>query len=145
MTLRVDVEWRKGSTGTGGTFVFDPRPNLTRPGITQKFVELAIPLLDGNIIQLLNNTSRIIRLRGVLVLKRDPNFDNLDQKRQEFLDGLGNDVGQLHIISNRGQANSKHIFYNGVPTRITFDEQTNSKILVYSVEILLADPAENEI
>ena len=145
MTLRVDVDWRKGSDGLGGTFVFDPRPTLLRPGVVQKFVEIPIPLRDGTILQLFNNNSRTIAIRGVLVLRGSPNFDNLDQKRQELLAGIGNNEGQLHIISNLGQANSKHIFYKGVPIVIEFSEQTNSKLLDYTIEFRLADPTEFEV
>ena len=144
-TLRVDVEWRKGDDGLGGTFAFNPRPNITRPGIVQKFVEFPIPLRDGNTVQLLNNDSRSILLRGVLIVGGRSNFDDLDQKRQELLNGIGNDVGQLHLVSNKGQANSKHIFYKGVPIRIGISEQENSTILTYTVEILLADPTEFEV
>ena len=145
MALRVDVEWRKGPSGLGGTFTFDPRPSLLRPGTVQKFVEIPIPLRDGTILQLFDNDSRTITIRGVLVLRGDPNFDNLDQKRQELLAGIGNDEGQLHIISNLGQANSKHIFYKGVPIVIEFSEQTNSKLLDYTIEFRLADPTEFEV
>ena len=144
MTLRVDVEWRKGDDGLGGTYFFDPRPNLLRPGTIQKFVEFKIPLRDGSLVQLLNNDSRTFALQGVLAQK-NTNFDDLDEMRRDLVAGVGNDVGQLHIISNKGQANSKHFFYNGIPIRVTFSQQTNSKILDYVIEILLADPTEVEV
>ncbi len=141
---RVDVEWRKGDDGLGGTYVFSPRPNITRPGIVQKNVEFQIPLKDGSIVQQLNNDSRTITIRGVLVV-RNSNFDDLDQLRQEFLAGIGNGPGQFHLISNKGQANSKHIFYKGVPATIGFEPQRNSLILTYNLTILLADPTEFEV
>lgn len=144
MALRVDVEWRKGSDGLSGTYTFSPRPNLLRPGTIQKFIEFKIPLKDGSLVQVLNNDSKIISLQGVLAQK-DTNFDDLDEKRQALLSGIGTGEGQLHIISNLGQANSKHIFYKGIPVRITFAPQTNSKILDYVIEILLADPTEFEV
>ncbi len=141
---RVDVEWRKESDGLGGTYVFSPRPRFTRPGVVQKIAEFDIPLKDGSTVQLLNNDSRVISIRGILVVKNS-NFDDLDQLRQELLSGIGNGAGQFHIISNKGQANSKHIFYNGVPTRIDINQQRNSHFLFYSLTILLADPTENEV
>lgn len=141
---RVDVEWRRGDDGLGGTYVFSPRPRFTRPGVVQKQVEFKIPLKDGSLVQLLNNDSRTISIRGILVV-RNSNFDDLDQLRQEFLSGIGNGPGQFHLISNKGQANSKHIFYKGVPTRINIDRQRNSHFLFYSLDILLADPTEFEV
>jgi len=141
MAGRVDVEWRKGSDGLGGTYVFNPRPSIQRPGVIQKFVEFKIPLKDGSLVQLLNNDSRRIVLRGVLVVK-NANYDDLDQKRIEFLNGIGNSEGQFHLISNKGQSNSQHIFYRGIPVRIDFNPQERSHVLDYTLEILLADPTE---
>ena len=141
---RVDVEWRKGDDGLGGTYVFSPRPRFTRPGVVQKHVEFKIPLKDGSTVQLLNNDSRIITVRGVLVV-RNSNFDDLDQLRREFLAGIGNGPGQFHLISNKGQANSKHIFYKGVPNTINFEPQRNSHFLFYNLTILLVDPTEFEV
>lgn len=140
-TLRVDVEWRKGATGLDGTYSFYPRPSLTRPGIVQKRVEFKIPLALGSTTQVLGSDSRIFILRGVLVFA-DGNFDTLDTKRRAFIAGIGTGIGQLHIISNLGNLDSKHIYYKGLPTKIDFDGQTNSKILDYTVEILLSDPTE---
>lgn len=139
---RVDVEWRKGEDGLGGTYAFFPRPHITRPGTVQKFAEFKIPLKDGSLVQLLNNDSRQITLRGALVVKH-ANFDDLDALRIALIDGVGNGEGQLHLISNKGQANSQHIFYNGVPIRIDFDVLEKSKFLPYTITILLADPTEN--
>jgi len=143
MAQRVDVEWRKGSDGLGGTYTFNPRPNFVRPGIVQKLVEFKIPLMTGSLTQLLGSDSRTITLRGVLVRADAGNFDALDTKRRDFISGIGTGIGQLHIISNLGNPDSKHIFYRGIPTKIDFDEQKNSQILDYSIEILLSDPAEN--
>ena len=143
MAQRVDVEWRKGSDGLGGTYAFNPRPNLTRPGIVQKLVEFKIPLATGSTTQLLGSDSRRIALRGVLVHADAGNFDALDTKRRDLISGIGTGVGQLHIISNLGNPDSKHIFYRGVPTAIDFAEQTNSQILDYTIEILLSDPTES--
>ena len=141
---RVDVEWRKGDDGLGGTYTFDPRPNLTRTGTVQKQAEFKIPLKAGSLVQLLNDDSRQFRIRGTLVV-RDSNYDDLDQKRRELIDGIGNDPGQLHLISNKGQANSKHLFYKAVPVDIEFNTQTNSLFLLYRITILLADPTEFEV
>lgn len=141
---RVDVEWRRGNDGLAGTYTFSPRPRFTRPGTVQKNVEFKIPLKDGSLVQLLNNDSHVISIRGILVV-RNSNFDDLDQLRQELLSGIGTGPGQFHLISNKGQPNSKHIFYKGVPIRVDINRQRNSHFLFYTLQILLADPTEFEI
>lgn len=139
---RVTVTWKPGLTGSGTPYTFSPRPNLVRSGTLQKFVEFKIPQADGSQIQTLGNDSKVLSLTGVLYVKYS-NYDNLDELRRGLLSGIGNTVGQLHITSNLGQGNSKHIYYVGLPTRIDFNEQTNSQILDYAIDILLNDPVEH--
>lgn len=141
---RVDVEWRKGSDGLGGTYTFSPRIRMTRPGVVQKHVEFKIPLKDGSLVQLLNNDSRVLSIRGVLVVKH-PNFDDLDEQRRDLVSGIGTGEGQLHFISNKGQANSKHLYYKGLPVSVTFDQQRGQSFLFYNIDFLLADPTEFEV
>ncbi len=143
MSQRVDVEWRKGTDGLGGTYTFFPRPSLTRPVTGQKKVEFKIPLLTGSVTQLLGKDSDTIILTGVLVQADASNFDALDTQRRNLVSGVGNGVGQLHIISNLGNPDSKHIFYRAIPTKIDFKEQTNSQLLDYTIDLLLSDPTEN--
>lgn len=141
----VDVEWRRGEDGSGGTYTFSPKPTIQRPVTGQKLAEFKVPLLFGSVTQQLGKDSQTITLRGVLVSKYN-NFDDLDEKRIALVSGLDvTQAGQLHIISNAGQVNSDHIYYNGIVTRINFDEPIRSQLLDYTVEILLSDPTENII
>lgn len=143
---RVDVEWRKGADGLGGTYSFNPRPSLDRPVTGQKLVEFKIPLMVGSITQLLKKDSDKIKLRGVLVEADVNRFDYLDLKRRNLIAALDvNQLGQLHIISNLGTPESEHIFYRGVVTAINFREQTNSQLLDYEVDILVSDALENVV
>ena len=141
---RVDVEWRKGDDGLGGTFTFSPRPRITRSGTVQKFAEFQVPLKAGSDVQLLNDQSRRFIIRGLLTVKNS-NFDDLDELRRNLESGIGNGPGQLHLISNKGQANSKHLFYKALPIRIEFSPLRNSKIIFFTINILLADPTEFEV
>jgi|GEM_PF-5258870 len=143
--LRVDVEWRKGPTGMGGTYSFYPRPSLLRPHTGQKIVEFKVPLMEGSITQQLGKDSERFVLHGFLVTPDGP-YDDLDEKRRDLESGVDvTQEGQLHIISNLGNPNSEHIFYNGLPLSIIYEELTNSRILEYRIEILLSDPTENVV
>jgi len=143
MAGRVDVEWRKGPNGTLGTYSFFPRPSIQRPVSGHKLVEFKVPLMTGSITQLLGLDSRTLTLRGVVVAQDGP-FDTLDTLRRNLINGLDvSQEGQLHIISNQGNPDSKHIFYKGIVARIDFDPLTNPRILDYTIEILLSDPTEN--
>ena len=141
---RVDVEWRRGDDGLGGTYTFSPRPEITRPGKIQKFVEFNVPLKDGSLVQQLNNDSRELSIRGFLTV-RISNYDDLAQKIQELEAGIGTGPGQFHLISNFGQANSKHLFYKGIPTSLIFDRLRRPSIISYTLTVLLADPTEFEV
>ena len=139
---RVDVEWRRGADGTGGTYVFSPRPVIQRNETIQKLVEFKIPLSNASVTQLLGRDSRTLTLRGVLV-QPDPNYDKLDKQRRDFIAGLDtSQPGQLHLISNLGTPDSRHVFYRGLVTKVSFEEQRNSQLLEYTIEILLSDPTE---
>lgn len=140
----VDVEWWRGGDSME-VYSFDPRPTIQRPVTGQKIAEFKIPLLFGSVTQQLGKDSQTITLRGLLVSKYN-NFDDLDEKRIALREGL--DVtqdGELHIISNKGQGNSQHIFYNGLVTSINFEAPIQSQILDYTVTILLSDPTEQVV
>jgi hypothetical protein len=139
--LRVDLEWWRGGDSMQ-VYSFNPRPTIQRPVTGQKLAEFKIPLLFGSVTQQLGKDSQTITLRGALVSPYN-NFDDLDEKRIDLVDGL--DVtqdGELHIISNKGQANSQHIFYNGIVTAINFDEPIRSQLQDYTITILLSNPEE---
>jgi len=139
-----DVEWRKGSDGLGGTYTFsNPKPStIALPGKVQKIVEFKIPLLDGSLVQELNNDSRTLTVQGFLYSKTGT-YDDLDQKRRSLESGIGTGEGQFHIISNEGQANSKHIYYKGIPQSIQYPAgRNNPHLMEYNINILCADPTE---
>jgi len=143
--MSVDVEWRQGADGLGPVYIFDPCPTtITRPSTGQKQVELKIPCGSGSVVQLLGNDSRSLVVEGSLFVNSS-NYDDLDEKRRDLFTGIGNTEGQLHIISNNGQPNSKHLYYKGVPGPITGVDQDNPNIFQYRFEVLLADPTEFEI
>lgn len=140
--VRTTVEWRKGETGSGGTYTFSPKPNLTRGYPAQRMAVLEVPKLDGSIIQPLGLSSRTVTLQGVIYVKK-PNFDNLMALKKALEDGVGTSQGQLHVISNFGQGNSKHVYYKGIlDGQIQWAEQVNMSFLDYSFSILCPDPTE---
>lgn len=140
---RVDVEWRKGDNGLGGTYTFSLRPSSIERAVPgQKLVEFKIPLMSGSITQQLGLDSRVIRLRGFLEAV-DSNYDILDEKRRNLISGLDRtQPGQLHLISNLGNPESKHIYYKGIVRDIQFEPQSSPKLIEYSIEILCSDPTE---
>jgi hypothetical protein len=140
--MKTSVQWMKGETGTGGTYTFNPKPFLVRSTPLQRKTELAIPNMDGTIIQTLGLASRTIEIQGVILVK-NPNFDNLVELKKALEDGIGTGVGQLHIISSFGQSNSKHVYYKGIPSEtIQWSEQKNMTILDYALTIVCPDPTE---
>lgn len=140
--MHVKVEWRKGETGSSGTYTFSPKPTITRNYPAQKTAVLDIPKMDGSIVQTLGLTSRTINLTGVITVKK-PNFDNLVEAKKNLEDGVGTGVGQLHIVSEFGQGNSKHVYYKGIlDGAIQWSEQKNMVFLDYSITILCPDPTE---
>lgn len=143
--MRTSVEWRRGESGGDGTYTFSPKPFITRSMPAQKTSVLDIPKLDGSVVQLLGIKSRTISIKGVIYV-RVPNFDNLVELKKSLEDGIGTGVGQLHIVSDFGQDNSKHVYYKGVVDgEITWSEQNNMTILEYNFNILCPDPTEYEV
>jgi hypothetical protein len=140
--MKTSVQWMKGETGTGGTYTFSPKPSLVRSTPLQRRVELAIPNLDGSIVQTLGLSSRKIEIEGVIIVK-NPNFDNLVAAKKALEDGIGSGIGQLHIDSQFGQSNSKHVYYKGIPDgEIQWSAQKSMSILDYRLAILCPDPTE---
>ena len=136
--VSVIVEWRRGVTGLDGTFIFNPKPNITRKEPGRRVAELIVPLLDGEIVQNLGLDKRTIELKGVLFTKSS-NWDIIEVKRNELIDGIGVGPGQLHIISP-----GTHLRYDGQITTdgIKFAEQERSNLQDYTITILNADPVK---
>lgn len=143
MAKNVRVEWRKGETGLGAVYIFNPNPDLTRDDPGYKQAEFDIPLRDGVEVQDLGVDKRLIILRGVLYTKTRV-FEDLEDLRRALIDGIGRGPGQLHLISLNSLSNSKHIYYKGQVTTpgIVIESQTNSMFLDYTITLLCADPAE---
>lgn len=143
MPKNVKMEWRQGEDGSGSVYVFNPKPNITRPEQAFKQVEFNIPLADGIYIQDLGIEKRIINLRGTIVAKSKV-FEDLEDLRKALINGIGKNPGQLHLYSLNALPNQKHIFYKGQvsPEGVVFDEQTNSNYLDYSIRIICALPYE---
>ena len=138
----VTVQWRKGETGSGGTYVFSPKPNIQRVLPTQRLVEFIIPDVAGTVVQTLGKESRKIRVSGVIAV-RNPNFDDLDELKSGLENGVSDGIGQLHLISTSGATNARHVYYKGiVQGGITWDDQKNMVILNYTFDILCPDPVE---
>ena len=142
MSGKVKVQWMIGETGTGGTFTFSPKPFVTRNMPGQKTAVLDIPKMDGGIVQTLGLRTRTIELSGIISVKNS-NFDDLVALKTAFESGIGTGVGQLHIISETGQSNAKHIYYKGIlDENIRWSEQKNMAYLEYAITILCPDPTE---
>lgn len=140
--MRTLVQWMKGETGSGGTYTFSPKPMVTRPSPGQKTSVLEIPKLNGSIVQTLGLSARRIQIQGVIYV-RNPSFDNLMELKKSLEDGIGTDLGQLHIISEFGNSNSKHVYYKGIlDGEIQWAQQTNMYYLDYNFSILCPDPTE---
>ena len=140
--MRTKVQWRKGETGSGGTYSFNPKPSITRSMPAQRTNVLEIPKLDGGVVQTLGLSTRTINIRGIIYV-RNPNFDDLVELKKNLEDGLGTGVGQLHIISEFGQTNSKHVYYKGILDGVLqWAPQENMAYLEYSFSIVCPDPTE---
>lgn len=138
MATFVTMEWRRGANGTDGTYTFSPKPSLERNAPNQRQVVFKLPLVDGAVVQTQGKDVRSITLRGVLfVVPAD--YNTLDQKRKDLIDGFGTGPGQLHLI-----ASGNHIFYKGIPSPegVQFDALTNPNYVDYTITILVADPTE---
>jgi hypothetical protein len=140
--MRTLVQWMKGENGTGGTYTFSPKPMITRSSPGQKTSVLEIPKMNGSIVQTLGLGARKIEVQGVIYVIT-PSFDNLVEKKRNLEDGLGTGLGQLHIISEFGNANSRHVYYKGIlDGEIQWAEQKNMSFLDYRISILCPDPTE---
>ncbi len=146
MPKNIRVEWRQGPTGLGNAYMFNPNPSPTRVDPALKQAEIDIPLGDGVEVQNLGRAKRLIQLRGVLYAK-SKTTEELEDKRKALIDGIGRQVGQLHLISITNSSNPKHVYYTGqiTPEGVVFDEQTNPILLDYTINILCADPVEHNI
>lgn len=140
--MKAKVEWRKGETGSGGTYTFNPKPQITRPYPAQKTAVLEIPKMDGAIVQTLGLNQRKIEVEGIIYVY-PPSFDNLVEAKKNLEDGIGSGIGQLHIISEFGHANSKHVYYKGIlDGDIQWARQENMAYLEYRFSMLCPDPVE---
>lgn len=135
---QVTVQWRKGQNGDGGTYTFDPIPEIQRSSPNLRQAVFTLPLADGAVIQTLGQGMRTIILKGVLYTT-PVNFNILDAKRESLISGIGTGTGQLHII-----APSNHVYYIGIPNPegIQFDLLRRSNQLDYSITITTPDPTE---
>ena len=132
----------KGENGDGGIYTFSPKPMITRPYPGQKTSVLELPKLNGSIVQTLGLTARKIDVQGVIYVRR-PSFDNLVELKKALEDGVGTELGQLHIISEFGNANSKHVYYKGIlDGEIQWSQQTNMYYLEYRFNLICPDPTE---
>ena len=136
--VTVSVEWRRGVTGTGGTYVFSPKPTLTRGTPGKRTAIHIVPLRDGVVVQNLSMADRVIMLEGELYNKTN-SWDDMETSRQNLITGLGTGPGQLHLISPQ-----RHIYYNGqiVAEGIAFNSQPRSNYQTYATKIIVADGLE---
>jgi hypothetical protein len=142
MAKNIRMEWRQGSTGLGNVYVFNPKPSITRANPQQYQVEYFLPLSDGVTIQNLGMNKRVITLRGILVAK-NYNIESVETLRDNLINGIGQTVGQLHIISITNTAHPIHKYYIGqLSTDIAFEEQTNPAYQNYTLTIVCGDPYE---
>lgn len=136
--VKVRLEWRRGVIGEDGTFVFNPKPTVTRISPGKRTAILTVPLQDGAIVQNLGLITREIILRGVL-FTRTNNWDDMETLRNNLRDGLGTGPGQLHIISPQ-----RHIRYDGQITTsgLDFEAQERSNLQDYIVTIIVPNSKE---
>lgn len=146
MTKNLKVEWRQGIDGLGSVYTFNPHPDITRVDPAFKQAEFDIPLADGVTIQDLGIAKRIVKLHGLLFAKSRL-FEDLEDLKRGIKDTIGNDVGQLHLISQTNIINPKHIYYIGQiqPNGFEFEEQKNPIYLYYTITLTCADPTEYRI
>ena len=135
---QVTMEWRRGADGLGGTYTFDPIPQIQRNTPNSRQAIFTLPLADGAIIQELGIARRTITLQGVL-FTIPLNFNNLDQLRKDLATGIGSGPGQLHLI-----APGNHVFYKAIPSEsgIEFRFLERSIVLDYIINLTTPDPAE---
>ncbi len=125
-------------SGTSGTFIFSPNPDIKRPSPGKRIAQLTVPLLDGSIVQNLGLDTREIVLRGVLFNKNNM-WDSMETLRNNLINGIGTGPGQLHII---GQ--TRHIRYDGqiTTTGIDFEAQERTFTQDYTITIIVPNALE---
>lgn len=136
--IHITMEWRRGVNGDEGTYVFYPKPAMTRIVPTKRIAEIVIPLRDGEIVQNLGIDKRIVQLAGVLY-NTTHNWDEMETLRNNLRDGIGTGPGQLHVISPQ-----RHIRYDGQvdPSGINFTEQVRANLQDYTISILIPNSLE---
>lgn len=136
--VAVTVEWRRGISGTDGTYTFSPKPNITRPVPGKRVAELVVPLLDGEIVQNLGSDKRTIELRGTLFNKTH-SWDDIETSRNELIEGMGFGPGQLHLISPKS-----HVYYKAqiAINGIRFTEQTRANLQDYTISLIVPNSLE---
>ena len=145
MAKNMRMEWRQGATGLGETYVFSPKPSIERTNPQQYQVEYFLPLSDGVTIQNLGMNKRTIVLKGILVAKKYL-IENVETLRDNLIDGIGQTVGQLHIISITNTVKPIHKYYIGqLSTDIAFEEQTNPAYQNYTLTVVCGDPYEYQV
>jgi len=137
----VIVQWRRGTAGTDGTYVFAPKPELRRASPGKRTEIITVPLMDGVIVQNFATMDRSIELSGVLFNKTH-SWDDMETARNNLINGLGTGPGQLHLISPQ-----RHIFYNGQITvdGVQFDSQPRSNYQEYKIKVIVPDAKEHNV
>jgi hypothetical protein len=132
------MEWRRGINGDAGTYIFNPKPNVTRASPGKRVAEIVIPLRDGEVVQSLGHDKRTIQLTGILY-NTSHSWDETETLRNNLRDGIGTGPGQLHIISPQ-----RHIRYDGqIDTAgISFAEQTRANLQDYAIAIIVPNSLE---
>lgn len=139
--VNVEVQWRRGVSGTDGTYVFSPKPTLTRAAPGKRTAIHIVPLMDGVVVQNLSIVDRVITIEGVLYNNTN-SWDDMETARQNLIVGLGTGPGQLHLISPQ-----RHVYYNGqvVSDGIAFDSQPRSNYQTYTTKLIIADAKEHNV
>jgi len=137
----VTIQWRIGTTGTGGTYTFYPKPEIRRATPGKRSAIITVPLMDGVLVQNLSVADRAIELAGVLYNKTN-SWDDMESARNNLINGLGTGPGQLHLISPQ-----RHIFYNGQITvdGVQFDSQPRSNYQEYKIKVIVPDAKEHNV
>jgi hypothetical protein len=139
--IAVKVEWRRGLSGTEGTYAFSPKPVIHRVFPGNRSVSLIVPLRDGVVVQNFAGLEFVLELAGVLYNKTN-SWDDMETSRNNMINGIGTGQGQLHLISPQ-----RHIYYIGqlTPDGIVFDPQVRSNIQDYTMRILIPSGKEIDI
>lgn len=139
--IQVTVQWRRGVTGTGGTYTFFPKPDLQRVTPGKRTAVITVPLMDGVLVQNLAMADRAVEISGVLYNKTN-SWDDMETSRDNLINGLGTGPGQLHLISPQ-----RHIYYNGqiATDGIQFTAQPRSNYQEYKIKVIVPDSKEHNV